>query len=158
MVCPEDPAQGKDGSRTGGEFDTVKEVIHPKLEDEFPETDDTNYRNTSNIPGFASDAFDLGVNGNQQRNSDIDVNSYLYEFAGVLCSWESSGLWWEVKYSDLKGGTNPVTNQSYNPSLFPVTRCFFHWTKIWGKDELTLNSSYDGGVFFSKFQWEYGVY
>ncbi len=170
--CPQDPSGGYDGSRPGagwaeneyngsvinifgqtspdGDKDSYT-VLDAKLKDEFFNTDDTS-RNRWRLSG----------------NSAIEKCSYLYEFADVECTWASDppfqGTTWNaVKQQQMTDGWTWDTGANawqqrsegaWTGTYFPVVRCFYHWKYVWGKNELVMNTSYDGNIFKSALQWE----
>ncbi|RMD75332.1 MAG: hypothetical protein D6820_14890 [Lentisphaerae bacterium] len=167
LLCPQDYSQGYDGGRPGkdattdyqgvpgedmyspGDYNVGKVGGSYAMQDDFRETDDTD-RNTNSMP--------------MPRSTSVRRCSYMYEFAGVLCSWDYSqylskpnATWNEVKAAQLKS-INPETGKVFEPHLFPAVRCFYHWGMLWGKRELVFNAAYTGQVFRSRSEWEKGTY
>jgi hypothetical protein len=125
---------------------------------------------------------DIASNTNSARNRSITACSYLYEFSSALfpSKWtqndflgfsdpnldtDGNGLsWYEVKVYQLNHG-DAGHHQAYDPTIFPVVRCFHHYAerkfKITnpGPDEpaeqnLTINIAYAGNVFHAPMKWE----
>ncbi|MBP1583633.1 MAG: type II secretion system protein [Victivallales bacterium] len=109
-------------------------------------------------------SYDLKKNkGVHQNPTDVGGMSYFYEMNDHECpfSYKSkkssesvSGTWTEVKEEQLK---------DYDPTLFPVVRCFFHHVGTKGKglgndSKPALNIAYAGNYFMSKFEWEKGAW
>lgn len=78
------------------------------------------------------------------RNTDIDLNSYFYEFSAARCSWDHDSAhdadgdgeiaWWEAKewqlrYGDERngGGGSPESPRPYSTARMPIIRCWHHW-------------------------------
>lgn len=116
-------------------------------------------------------------------NSDVEKISYFYEMSNATCTWTLKGAppgltWCELKEYQLKtGGVYDTSGDSgggssssggsssepspYDPTAFPVLRCFWHVKDPWtGKNEKApvLNIAYAGNFFMSKTQWELGVW
>ena len=127
------------------------------------------------------------------RPNDIGACSYMYEFNGAPCdAWgwggnppyvnNSTGLaanasWKEVKKCQLAYGDEANGDKPYSETIFPVIRCFHHWTArtldtvdpldptqpakdpqsgaVIGPQGLTLNVSYAGSVYEGPLTWEY---
>jgi prepilin-type N-terminal cleavage/methylation domain-containing protein len=108
-------------------------------------------------------------------NRTIGACSYLYEMCNAPCSWgglpgasdldkDGTLTWQEVKIYQLNHGDSWNENKAYDPTVFPVVRCFHH------RDEnsisvdapgtgrrtegLTLNVAYAGNVFRGPLTWE----
>lgn len=108
-------------------------------------------------------------------NRTIGACSYLYEMCNAQCSWgglpgatdtdgDGTMTWLEVKLFQLANGDDWNENKPYDPTVFPVVRCFHH------RDEnrinvddpktgrrvegLTLNVAYAGNVFRGPLTWE----
>jgi len=120
-----------------------------------------------------SEAYDrLGAtpaSGLMPRNNDIPKSSYFYECSHAPCSFAPAyGSWSEYKEKQLHGDapTYPPSGQGtpWDPTLFPVLRCFWHINRlekksVIGNDDLpVLNVSYAGNTFLSKAMWEQGVW
>lgn len=174
-ACPQDPSGGNDGGRPGAgwpsnnhtlqfgggsysspddqpdEYDVVDSV----LEDKYFDTDDT-IRNQGRWRATG--------------NPTVRKCSYMYEFADTECQWRSAPLtgftWNEVKHDQLRRGieysdtVNAFVERGkpWESHLFPAVRCFHHYRAVWGKKEIVLNTSYEGGYFLSRLTWENGVY
>lgn len=150
--CPSDPSRGADGSKPNGVSDKV-------IGDQYVETDD------------------IG------RKPDIRGCSYLYECSDAPCSWDWSGYlgataaevdldadgtvtWAEAKRHQLEHGDTTQLGgpHAYDPTLFPIVRCFYHYAEnsLWvdhplrgrTREALTLNVSYAGNVFRGPLTWE----
>lgn len=145
-LCSSDYSHGADGSRPND---------MPGSVDQFPETDD--------LPSNSDPAA-------TNRNPNITVCSYMYEFCAAECSWAgdlSSHLvgqpWYAVKTYQMAHGDGFHAG-GYNATFFPLIRCFNHWQEgsseiVDGatsadQDWLTLNVSYLGNVFRAPMQWE----
>jgi prepilin-type N-terminal cleavage/methylation domain-containing protein len=98
-------------------------------------------------------------------NTVVGNVSYFYEFTDAKCDWNlpGSGLsgsytWAQLKLFQLK---------SYDPTLFPVIRCFWHLRHV-GKyspsnhipnsEAPVLNVGFAGNFFLSRGKWEDGVW
>ncbi len=139
--CPKD---SKNNGKAPGDW-----MVHPQ--ELFPETYDRPNTNTK------------GVNGSVP--TDVGGVSYFYEMsdAQFKFTWESfdptpDSNWAQFKEHQLKNGKE---GSGYDPTLFPVVRCFCHYQKK--KDEVlgeqsrpVLNVAYAGNFFMSKFKWEEG--
>lgn len=110
------------------------------------------------------------------QNTEIEANSYLYEFNAARCSWGSGepyykdlngdGVvsWGEVKEGQLAMGDDGIP---YSSSRLPIVRCFHHMRygrisakKSGGKIQLeaiTLNVAYAGNVTMAPLKWEESV-
>jgi type II secretory pathway pseudopilin PulG len=172
--CPSDPSGGLDGSRPGSGWpentyggnpisisgvsspDGSKDaygLIDARLTDQFFNTDDT-FRNQ------------IAPINAMNRNPAIRASSYLYEFSDAKCTWyDDSRSWNSVKEEQRLNGFGRDDNLPWNTPgrpwddhLFPAVRCFYHFNNVWGKNELVLNTSYEGGFFRSKLKWEEGIW
>ena len=107
--------------------------------------------------------------GLMPRNPNIAKSSYFYEYTHAPCSFHSGyDSWSEFKEWQLEGDDAAVVPDppGWDPSLFPVLRCFWHIRKIEryfpakkaiGDNELpVLNVSYAGNFFLTKAYWEAG--
>ena len=175
-VCPQDSSGGNDGSRPGAGWPSNSahtlqfggssyvspddqpdkyDVVDAVLEDKYFDTDDTSR------------------NQNRWRssgNSAVKNCSYMYEFADTECQWRTAPLtgftWNQVKHDQLRRGIkyDEATNgfilkgTPWDSHLFPAVRCFYHYRFVWGKREIVLNTSYEGGYFLSRLTWEDGIY
>lgn len=113
---------------------------------------------------------DSGRGGiNNSTPTDVGGVSYFYEMSDAKCSWnlDGSGLsgdysWAELKDYQLKSGK--ADGSGYDPTLFPVLRCFWHYSKKsqrddgWSEARPALNISYAGNYFMSTFEWERGAW
>ncbi len=107
-----------------------------------------------------------GVNMNP--NDDVEFISYFYEFNDSKPSWSWGDLnnpetWNELKEYQLSYGPEdgPNKGESYDPTAFPVYRCFWHQKKPWtakNSDKPCMNIAYAGNFFFSENQWENGTW
>lgn len=174
-LCPQDSSGGFDGGRPGAGYAentyggspmTIYGSVSPdggldqgnilgdKCKDAFFDTDDTD-RN-----GWASN-----------RNPAITRCSYMYEFPEIPCLWAASmpapygGMSWrEIKMHQLEKGLGrdatdfTIAGRPWAPELFPVIRCFWHYTVIGGKKELVLNAGFDAHAFMGRMKWEEGSY
>lgn len=110
-----------------------------------------------------------GVSG-----TDVGGVSYFYEMSDAKCGWRLDDFepsktpypWSELKEYQLKsgegyGGKGGVEG-GYDPTLFPVVRCFNHYTKKGSNTDGSsgfrpvLNVAYAGNFFMSFVQWELG--
>jgi prepilin-type N-terminal cleavage/methylation domain-containing protein len=110
----------------------------------------------------------VGVNG-MANNIDVTNISYFYEFTDARCGWTlqpgvlppGTYSWAEVKYAQLTKGGDQVhgLDEPYDPTLFPVVRCFWHLRAGSGNLRApVLNISYAGNFFLSRLQWELGAW
>lgn len=106
------------------------------------------------------------------------TSSYVYEFSEADCSWAPGSIlhideldgkpgtsWAEAKLGQLKHGDGASEGQPYDPTGFPLVRCFHHFqdrlVKINDpKDGIVqrikvLNVAMAGNIFISGPQWEY---
>jgi len=145
-ICKSDNTKGMDGSRPND------------IEgDQYAETDDNIGRN--------------GING----------CSYLYEFCAAECKWYKSNpgylnktpeeidhnpgySWCEVKISQMNFG-DAYHEEPYDPTAFPMIRCFWHHKErsfeviddgIKSYQGLTINAAYAGNIFEAPLKWELG--
>jgi prepilin-type N-terminal cleavage/methylation domain-containing protein len=151
LRCPADESKGKYGSK-------------PDENDQYGVTDP--YEETDDITG----------NPHPDRNEDIEACSYMYEFSAAACSWfddekaEIDGIapvtWAEAKFWQLRNGDNVNSDSGYDPTQFPLVRCFHHYkdkkvNMYHTLDDVVmpqvrvLNVSMAGNVFLSAPQWEY---
>ena len=175
FVCKADQSQGRDGSKPNLEPGEVSAKYGGTIGDQYPETDDNNYRVD-------------GDDTHRERNDEVEFCSYMYEFNNAQCSWfpspgffpgvgvadvdtDEDGIasWDEVKLWQLTRGDNSTVSQGrpYQPEKFPIVRCFHHYfDKSWGgipnstgagthREGLTLNAAYAGNVFRAPLTWEY---
>jgi len=173
-VCPQDGSAGNDGSRPGAGWPdntygggpiTINgqtspdgnpdqnDIVDNVMKDEFFNTDDTSRNNAARLATGA--------------NPIIEKCSYGYEFPAVECTWDPVSphrTWNVVKDEQLKNGYGKdpanwtAASTAWDPTLFPVVRCFYHYGVVWGKKEVVLNASYDGNYFLTKLEWEQGIY
>ena len=144
-VCHSDKSEGEQG----GKPDNATAVIG----DQYEETDDTS------------------SNSHATRNDDIEVCSYLYEFCAEDCSWypgnltvypsrPASATWKEAKMIQLAHGDDYNGNVRYDPTAFPMIRCFHHYAETdypvsGGPDQpMTINVAYAGNVYRGPLEWE----
>ena len=106
-----------------------------------------------------------GVHGDP--NLDVEKISYFYEMSDAECtSWQkNSGTWYEIKMKQLKEGDwwsdNNHQGIPWEPSVFPIYRCFWHTPKPTSANEDAApigNIAYAGNFFYSKVTWEKGVW
>jgi prepilin-type N-terminal cleavage/methylation domain-containing protein len=107
-----------------------------------------------------------GVHGDP--NPDVERISYFYEMNDSNCKWTLSGApspatWCELKEYQLKAGpdVDVSKNNPYDPTAFPVLRCFWHQKSPWtakDDDAPVMNIAYAGNFFLSKVYWEAGVW
>ena len=149
-TCISDPYNGAEGSKPP-DADTEADMSY-----QFTETDDNDFCTQAEPNG---------------RNADIHRCSYMYEFSSASCTWDDpTNSWKEVKIDQFLNGDDSHSG-GYDPSFFPVIRCFYHsdersipereWDEDLGeytgeiiKSPLTLNVSYGGNVFASPLKWE----
>ncbi len=107
-------------------------------------------------------------------NADVERISYFYECSHALLDgpWNLSGTcaltppytWSELKFKQLHygGDTFHDCGEAYDPTLFPVVRCYWHIRSRSGSDAYTrapvFNVAWAGNVFYSRIQWERGVW
>ena len=107
----------------------------------------------------------------QDPNADVEKISYFYEMSDARCtfSWGNSSselpnaTWAEVKEYQLEWGPNSSSQgDPFDPTVFPVYRCFWHtkqpWNKPGNQNAPVLNISYAGNLFLSMQEWEKGVW
>ena len=79
---------------------------------------------------------------------------------------DSKASWYEVKLYQLQHGDTTNGGKPYDPTCFPIVRCFHHYAErkftIQNPDPgdsatqcLTINISYAGNVFQAPMKWEY---
>jgi prepilin-type N-terminal cleavage/methylation domain-containing protein len=109
-------------------------------------------------------------------NPDVEYDSYFYEFSDAECPWNltDSGLSGSYTWAQLKriqldqggDGTHAV-GQGYDPTLFPVIRCFWHLLHLndysSGKPIANnavpvMNVGFAGNFFMSQGKWENGAW
>jgi hypothetical protein len=112
-----------------------------------------------------------GVGGyDVPRNPQVERISYFYECSHARCSFTNSYMgetvssWSEFKKIQLKQGDG---GKPYDPTIFPVVRCFWHLQKIstraWGGGTFAntvkpvLNITYAGNRCYSTAYWESGI-
>lgn len=121
----------------------------------------------------AYDRIDNNGVGNRSEPTDVGGVSYFYEMNDAECHWglddfepsETPYPWSELKDYQLKsgkgyGGKGGVEG-GYDPTLFPVIRCFWHYQRKKGEkpgpnSRPVMNIAYAGNFFMSTFQWEDG--
>ncbi len=113
---------------------------------------------------FAS-SYDRKGNSGMNNSTPTDVGgvSYFYEMNDSKCTWTLPGFdktgdfsWAELKEYQLKNDKN---GEGWDPTLFPVLRCFWHAQKGTGfsnNSRPALNIAYAGNFFMSYFEWEKG--
>ena len=116
----------------------------------------------------------VGLNVNPR--TDIGYDSYFYEFSDAQCPWNLTGsglsgayTWAQLKRIQLAQGgddTNPL-GKGYDPTLFPVLRCFWHLQHLKNNSHARLipndavpvfNIGFAGNFFMSQGKWENGVW
>lgn len=132
-----------------------------------------------------SDVYDRIGNTGKTFNPNPDVQhvSYFYECSDAACPWglnwpsefdnPTSPTWSELKRIQLKygGDKDPITGvghewgEGYDPTLFPVLRCFWHVLKLDDyKSSIpndavpVFNVGHAGNYFMTKATWEYGAW
>jgi len=156
-ICKSDQSKGSHGSKPGTDGKLIDPVLGNNAE-AFEETDD-------------------GFNG-------ATACSYMYEFCAAECSWDWETYlnaavtdvdldnddvvtWGEVKTYQLKNGIGSHSG-SWDETVFPLIRCFYHWDENSFKvkpftnsenevvDELplTLNIAYAGNFLRLPTHWE----
>jgi len=113
------------------------------------------------------------------KNSDVEANSYLYEFSAAPSPWSVGNIvnptWNDYKenqlaYGDKANGSTETRRIPYSSSRMPIVRCYHHarYGKIRaykrnadgsrsGSIEpsgITLNVAYAGNVIISPLWWE----
>ncbi len=168
LICRSDNSRGAHGSKPGTEpIPGVAVTMH-----QYAETND-NESNTMAHP--------------RPRNPRIKACSYLYEFTAAECTWEQwkaalnadvedvdidgdgVATWGEVKLYQLRNGDDFTGFSPYDPSVFPIVRCFHHYREgqyqiadspqapDWCRGDvetMTINIAYAGNVFRSPSSWE----
>lgn len=113
---------------------------------------------------------------NVNPNTAVGNVSYFYEFTDSECAWNLTGsgltspyTWAQLKRIQLAQGgddTHPL-GQGYDPSLFPVIRCYWHVKRVKtysaskpipNSAAPVLNVSFLGNFFLSRGKWEDGVW
>lgn len=127
----------------------------PRKDMRFDEAYDRRDNDPANTDGY-----------NIARNPDVERVSYFYECTHAPCSWNSSyPSWsaykrWQLKEEPHDGMTG------WDPTTFPVVRCFWHVDKIKGRSWGTafsnttkpvLNIAYGGNRTYSTAHWEDGT-
>lgn len=163
-ICKSDTSDGEEGAKP----DSLHKEMDPSdyEEQQFRETDDT-----KDHPG--------GANA-YGRNARIEACSYMYELCAADCSWGPAGAsdmngdgivsWLEVKEHQLRHGDGFNGYEPYDPTIFPIIRCFHHYreaqlpvpdfdtdgnpTSGTVKQPLTLNVAHAGNVFRGPLHWE----
>jgi type II secretory pathway pseudopilin PulG len=116
---------------------------------------------------WAIDAFDRKNNTGEGIFAGSDPNwtkvskiSYFYEFSGRMVpagsagwsprGWDEAKTWNENKIDDVR------TCYSNQITVFPITRCTWHWSKKFGIPY--YNISFVGNFFYSFPSWEQGTW
>jgi prepilin-type N-terminal cleavage/methylation domain-containing protein len=110
---------------------------------------------------------------NVNPNTAVGHVSYFYEFTDSKCAWNLTGsgltgdyTWAQLKNYQLKNGDDTHPG-AYDPTLFPVLRCFWHIKHlkdyspskfIPNSEGPVLNVSFAGNYFLSRGKWEDGVW
>ncbi|MFW5996684.1 MAG: type II secretion system protein [Lentisphaeria bacterium] len=128
-----------------------------------------------------------GLYGNDPKSGRVQKVSLFYETSEAACEWSwpssldennepasyvgnGNDSWAEVKQAQLRikaaefdSGGNPTgySNAGYNPTEFPVIRCYWHLgagegDSVHEESTPVLNVAYQGNVFRSKPHWEEG--
>ena len=107
-----------------------------------------------------------GSDYNIQRNPQVERISYFYEFSHASCSFTgNSQSWAAFKKEQLMTGN---AGKPYDPSIFPVARCFWHISKLqaeWGDGtsrfgnnlKPVMNITYAGNRCYTTTYWEEGI-
>jgi prepilin-type N-terminal cleavage/methylation domain-containing protein len=107
-----------------------------------------------------------GVNGYDiVRNPQVERISYFYEFSHATCSFQTDyDSWSAFKKWQLQ---NDPDGKPYDPTIFPVVRCFWHITKPgeWRNGsprfepscKPVMNITYAGNRCYTTAYWEEGV-
>lgn len=159
-VCRSDPKKG---------HGPVNDPANPK----FPETADNKEESTESRED--SDG-DLGT-----QNSDVEANSYFYEFSNAECEWSVPGVsgsatWAQFKEYELREGNG---GKPHSSSRMPIVRCYHHsvrtkidayaqGSKIDGwempnrnriiRSGMTLNVAYAGNVVIAPLWWQGAIH
>lgn len=126
----------------------------PRKDQGFPEA----YDRSGSTP-LGGDEYNIA------RNAQVERISYFYEFSHAPCSFtgDATDSWASFKKEQLKTGNS---GGPYDPSLFPVARCFWHITKLqgeWGGSRFAntckpvMNITYAGNRCYTTAYWEAGV-
>lgn len=158
-VCKSDIEDGNEG----GKPQWMKDEFSDDL---FPETRDT---------------IENAAGAQRGRNRAIRACSYFYEMCNMPCGFASAfnakdlngdgvTTWCETKLAQMANGDGWNGNKPYDPTAFPIIRCFHHRRDVKvnisvnntvnpvGQDRgLVLNVAYAGNIFKSAPQWEYQV-
>ncbi len=115
--------------------------------------------------------------GNGQQNSDVEANSYMYEFSCAKCGWTVPGIsnptWAQYKEYELRQGNN---GKPHSSSRMPIVRCYHHapHSRVDAHPEagantgtpnrskkfhsgMTLNVAYAGNVTIAPLWWQGAV-
>jgi type II secretory pathway pseudopilin PulG len=129
----------------------------PRKDQKFQEAYD---RKGNGPPPAGTDGYNI------PRNPQVEKISYFYECSHARCSWNSSyPSWsaykkWQLKEEPHDGITG------WDPTVFPVVRCFWHVKKIktrgWSDPfsnttKPVLNIAYGGNRTYSTAHWEDGT-
>lgn len=103
------------------------------------------------------------------QNTDVEANSYFYEFSNSPCEFDSSRTWAEYKEWELREGNG---GKPFSSAKMPIVRCFHHapYTRIDSypfngsgvpnknsalqKSGLTVNVAYAGNVTIAPLWWQ----
>ena len=143
LRCPGDESNGRYGSK-------------PEENTTFAAVDSNGFTETDDFDG-----------NHPLQNSDVEFNSYMYEFSAADCDWwegvivDSNGLpatasqinidddptisWGEVKLFQMKYGDGFSSN-GYDRTQFPLVRCFHHFddrkVKVQNTDDNQIDTSF----------------
>ncbi|MBN2449770.1 MAG: type II secretion system protein [Lentisphaeria bacterium] len=132
----------------------------PRKDMAFPEAyDREGSKPASETGGAAAAEFNI------PRNGQVEKISYFYECSFARCSFAGTYPSWSAfKEWQLREGND---GKPYDPTVFPVVRCFWHVKKIktreWGGGTFgnsvqpVLNIAYGGNRCFTMAYWEEGT-
>jgi prepilin-type N-terminal cleavage/methylation domain-containing protein len=124
----------------------------------FPETCDIPLTKVQNSYSYSPDDFDTNAYNN--RNPDVKVCSYSYEFAGTRCKWfESSHPPSDIQQADINGDGVVTWKEAKiwesmhggRGGQVPIARCYWH---KYNHHQKVLNLAFrDYNVFTSDEDW-----
>lgn len=166
LICPSDSSRGAEGG--------IPKDFTSAAAEQFPETDDTEARDTE-VAGMSGPDADQEREMRTLRNPDVKLCSYIYEFTWVKCSWWSDTrkddtgeiwadqdgdgfvTWIEAKETEKKGlylvnEGDKVQSNAENAfgGGVPIVRCFWHARP--GKDvrkEIAINLACESGEVYN---------
>ena len=173
LRCPADESKGKYGSKPGLSSAYWEISNDDKDNNTYVETNDIEktpgidrcsymYEFNDEEPTWGWRAYVYGGSGAYASESEVDINS------------DGRYTWGEIKLTQMRNGDgfsnggNPETSNGYDPTQFPLVRCFHHYKdkkiKVMNLNNdpptrdtsvRVLNLAVAGNVFLSGLQWEY---